>query len=83
MDFSGALAELKQGQKVSRAGWNGKGMYIWMHEVGEQSKMTLPYILRKTVDDSLYMKTADDNLVPWSCSQTDILADDWELYKGE
>ena len=30
--------------------------------------MTLPYI---------YMKTADDNLVPWLASQTDILAQDW------
>ena len=32
--------------------------------------MTLPYI---------YMKTADDNLVPWLASQTDMLAEDWKI----
>ena len=26
MDFGGAIAALKQGKKVSRQGWNGKGM---------------------------------------------------------
>jgi len=41
MDFQNALIALKQGFKVARSGWNGKGM--------------------------------------WLCSQTDMLADDWEL----
>jgi len=25
------------------------------------------------------MKTADGQIVPWLCSQTDMLAEDWEL----
>lgn len=25
------------------------------------------------------MKTADGTIVPWVCSQTDMMADDWEL----
>jgi hypothetical protein len=32
--------------------------------------MTLPYI---------YMKTAQDDLVPWLASQTDVLAEDWGI----
>jgi hypothetical protein len=64
-----ALRDLKA--KVCRAGWNGKGMWITIQFPDLHSKMTLPYI---------YMKTADDNLVPWLASQTDILANDWEIF---
>ncbi|MGL4108326.1 DUF2829 domain-containing protein [Clostridium sp. LP20] len=69
-NFSFALEVLKKGAKVSRKGWNGKGMYLKLQEPSSTSKMTLPYI---------YMKTADGNLVPWLASQTDMLADDWEV----
>jgi len=34
------------------------------------SKMTLPYV---------YMRTVYSDLVPWLCSQTDLLASDWRL----
>lgn len=67
-DFSEALGWLRCGYKVSRSGWNGKGMWIAIQKPDMQSKMTLPYI---------YMKTADNQLVPWLASQTDILATDW------
>lgn len=68
MDFGLALDSLKNGNKLSRTGWNGKGMWIHMQRPGENSKMTLPYI---------YMHTADKHFIPWLASQTDILADDW------
>jgi hypothetical protein len=71
MNFGGALSFLKSGGKVHRNGWNGRGMYIAIQPVDENSKMTRPYI---------YMKTADDELVPWLASQTDILAEDWQPY---
>jgi hypothetical protein len=45
-------------------------MWLQLQRPDANSKMTLPYI---------YMKTADNNLVPWLASQTDILADDWVL----
>ena len=59
---------------MQRQGWNGKGMYIEIQNPDENSKMTLPYI---------YMKTVDNKIVPWLASQTDILANDWEIYKQE
>jgi len=69
IDFGQALVHLKCGEKLAREGWNGKGMYIELQTPDKHSKMSLPYI---------YMKTADNHLVPWLCSQTDILAEDWE-----
>lgn len=36
----------------------------------EHSKMTEPYV---------YMKTAQGGLIPWLCSQADLLATDWEI----
>lgn len=68
-NFGFALRELKSGKAVSRSGWNGKGMWLKLQTPDTNSKMTLPYI---------YMKTADDKLVPWLASQTDILATDWD-----
>lgn len=70
MTFGDALTVLKQGRRVARAGWNGKGMWLELLRPGAASKMTLPYI---------FMKTADDHFVPWLASQTDMLADDWAV----
>lgn len=63
-----AIKQMQNGLKVTRPGWNGKGMYLMIQVPDEHSKMTLPYV---------YMFTADKNLVPWLCSQTDLLATDW------
>lgn len=68
MNFGNALQMLKEGQKIARFGWNGKGMWLMLQIPDANSKMTLPYI---------YMKTACSNQVPWLASQTDILAEDW------
>ena len=67
--FGFALHMLKHGHKVTRAGWNGRGMWIALQRPDPHSKMTLPY---------LYMSTASGDLVPWLASQTDLLASDWE-----
>lgn len=70
MSFSEALIQLKNGNSVCRIGWNGKGMYIKIQFTDANSKMTLSYI---------YMKTVQNDLVPWLASQTDILAEDWMI----
>ena len=70
MNFGYALKALKEGCKVQRSGWNGKGMWLKLQIPDDHSKMSLPYI---------YMKTVDDKLVPWLASQTDMLADDWSI----
>lgn len=68
--FSVALHWLKEGKRVCRSGWNGKGMWIELQLPDTYSKMTLPYI---------YMSTAQGDLVPWLASQSDLLSNDWEL----
>ena len=76
-DFSSigwAVKQLWGGSKVRRRGWNGKGMWLALQVPDENSKMSLPYV---------YMRTADNKLVPWLCSQSDLLATDWELADGE
>lgn len=30
MDFGQAIKSLKEGKLVTREGWNGKGMYLWL-----------------------------------------------------
>ncbi|HCM60645.1 MAG TPA: hypothetical protein DIS74_09780 [Bacteroidales bacterium] len=87
-DFSGALKALKEGRKVYREGWNGRGMWLVLirpmlminvfpdyNNKSDQEEMlpTLPYI---------GMKTADGKFVPWLASQTDMLGTDWCI-KGE
>lgn len=70
MDFGMAIAALKMGKRVARAGWNGKGMWLQLHSRSALPPKHLPYI---------EMKTADDKIVPWLASQTDMLAEDWTI----
>lgn len=70
-DFGDALKHLKMGLRVQRRGWNGKGMWLALQIPDSMSKMSLPYI---------YMKTVDEHKVPWLASQTDMLATDWQLF---
>jgi hypothetical protein len=68
INFGQAIEALKQGKKVARAGWNGKGMHLELQRPDAHSKMPLPYI---------YMYTAQGDNVPWLASQTDMLSEDW------
>jgi len=70
LTFSLALENLKLGKKVARKGWNGKDMWLHAQFPDKHSKMNRPYI---------YMKAANDELVPWVASQSDLLEDDWEI----
>lgn len=83
-----AVKEMRDGKRVRRDGWNGKGMYLAYQKgypdgipinanTAEATGLPegtickfLPYIT---------MKTADGSFVPWLCSQTDLLAYDWEI----
>ena len=76
MTFSEALYEVKQGAKIQRAGWNGKGLWVELQTPDEHSKMTLPYLFMCYPADAINTPNAR---VPWLASQTDILADDWQV----
>lgn len=85
MDFGSALNALKSGACVHRWGWNGKGMYLFLvpGSTFETNREPLLGILGAgalvTYRDHIDMSTADGEIVPWVASQSDLLAEDWEL----
>ncbi len=71
-----ALNKLRNGQKVQRTGWNGKGLWLELQRPDAHSKMTLPYLYLNYPDDA---QNTPGARVPWLASQTDMLAEDWKL----
>lgn len=84
MTFGDALVMLKEGYRVARAGWNGKGMFVFKIQ-GSNDIAKLhgygfgEYVGEPVFRDALFMRTVDNQLVPWTVSQTDALAEDWEI----
>lgn len=84
-DFGFAIEALKRGSKVARRGWNGKGMFLFL--VRESTFKVDRAPLLGTFEEGteikyhehIDMKTADDKIVPWLASQTDMLAADWRI----
>ena len=85
MDFGYAVKMMKDGKRVSRIGWNGKCMFLFVVKgatvtkaiedcYGDPSKKGV-----HTALDAIYMHTVRGNLVPWLASQTDVLAEDWVI----
>lgn len=82
LNFGQAIEALKQGKKVARAGWNGKGLWLELQVPDEHSKMTLPYIFMaypSTPASETAPANHKDARVPWLASQTDMLGEDWVL----
>ena len=83
MTFGDALTQLKLGQRVTRPGWNGKGMFLFLVP-GSTFKVNRPPLLGIYPEGTeinycphIDMRTADGKIVPWLASQTDVLAEDW------
>lgn len=87
LTFGAAIEALKKGLKVARAGWNGKGMFLYyVPAAAYPAQRNLNGTILGTFPDDMVpycayiaMKTARDNVVPWLASQTDVLADDWTI----
>jgi len=87
LNFSQALEALKEGKKLARYGWNGKDMWIILILGTEaaQLKEGSPYKLALNQDTSnilshIDMRTATGDMQPgWLASQSDILANDWQI----
>ena len=84
VDFSEALNRIKFGRLVRRAGWNGKGMFIFLvpgstFTVNREPLLGIfPEGTTVSYHSHIDMKTAQGDIVPWLASQTDVLAEDWE-----
>ncbi len=83
-EFGWAIKQMRIGEKVRRAGWNGKGMFIFLVP-GSTFKVNRPPLLgiypegtEINYQPHIDMKTAQNTVVPWLASQSDMLATDWE-----
>jgi hypothetical protein len=92
MNFGQALAQLKAGGRVRRAGWNGKGMWLCLMAAvtipeGIVNGRTKAFVRTGDLHVGAYivMWTADGTWQPgWLASQADMLSEDWEvLSEGE
>lgn len=85
MDFGSAIMNMKEGHKVARKGWNGKGMFLYYVPAAKYKRCTESARCIADKDDMveygayITMKTAQGNVVPWLASQTDMLAEDWTI----
>lgn len=81
MDFGEVIRALKSdpAKRFARAGWNGRGIWISLQVPDKHSMMTHPYIYMDTTGLQSDNPDAPRDRVPWLASQTDMLADDWEM----
>ena len=91
MNFGEAIEALKKGKRVTRKGWNGKNMYLWLLPASMvKAEWCKDEYLKGLAEanggeveclGAIRMKTADNKvLTGWLASQTDMLSEDWELY---
>lgn len=94
-NYGAALEAVKQGKRVAREGWNGKGMFVFQRPADTLPEDFLPKVksLPETVKGFLAsrggavaftaylcMYAADGSIVNgWLASQTDMLAEDWAI----
>jgi len=85
MDFSKALTQIKNGMRVSRDGWNGKGLFIFLVNGSRftVNREPLLSILGEGTEVSynphIDVKNPDGSISTWSPSIDDVLAGDWVL----
>jgi hypothetical protein len=84
MNFGDAIQAMKDGKLVQRAGWNGKGMHLYLED-----GFLMPIrggVYKGAVreyEPVICMYTAQGKHQPgWLASQADMLADDWSLVDG-
>lgn len=85
MTYGDALKKLKDGYRVARRGWSGKGMWVILAPGRTLTSIQPDSFYDKcgfkagiTILPHLDMKTAQgDMCVGWAASQADQLADDW------
>ena len=92
LPFGLAILALQDGKRVSRQGWNGKGMFIFQQVPSEIPETTVPHMqsLPQSVKDEfikrggdiryknqLAMVYPDNTICGWVASPSDVLETDW------
>lgn len=88
MNFGQAIEALKEGHKVARQGWNGKGMFLWLKPAATIKAEWCKDPRLKVIAElnggeiealgTICMLTAQNQILSgWLASQTDMLSYDW------
>ena len=83
MDFGQALVALKQGRKVQRSGWNGKGLFVFLVPastfVVNRPPLLGIYPEGTVINYNAHMdiKNVNGSISTWVPSVNDCLAEDW------
>ena len=85
MTFGLAIEAMKRGAKVARAGWNGKGMFVYYVPANSYPVQTgaakSHFGEGSMVPYNAYMaiKNVDETVSTWVPSVNDCLAEDWSI----
>lgn len=88
MNFGEALEAVKEGRKIAREGWNGKGMYVYYVPANKYEAITeaakeefgnnmVPY------NPYFAIKNVNNTISTWVPSVNDCLADDWYVLESK
>lgn len=81
--FSEALEMIEDGETLSRRGWNGKNMFVFLVKGSTFEVNRAPLNLmftegtKITYRPHIDMKAADGTIGVWNPSQDDLLSKDW------
>ena len=87
LSFGDAVAALKEGLRVAREGWNGKGMFLYYvpenkYPASRNEHGTMVGVFEDDMvpyREYIALKTVDNQVVPWAPSISDALAEDWQI----
>lgn len=84
-NFSKALDLLKEGKRVAREGWNGKGLFVYMVAGGDY-KVQMDSVKHLADENNclhyepyLAIKNVKGTINTWVPSISDLMAEDWVL----
>jgi hypothetical protein len=84
MNFSDALTKIKTGHKLTRSGWNGTGMFVFLVP-GSRFAVNRPPLLgilesgvMVNYNHHIDILGADGSISTWLPSIGDLMSEDWD-----
>jgi hypothetical protein len=86
--FEVALLNLKQGRRITRAGWNAADQFAVLQKgypdgiainANTAEATGIPQGTVCVFRPYLMLRTADGSFVPWAPTVSDVLAEDWKI----
>lgn len=83
MTYGDAIKHLKHGEKITRRGWNGKNQFVILAHMDKCTLSNGDIIINpehKDIGGNFLMFVGTSGYqCGWLASQSDMLADDWEI----